>query len=114
MMTNDEKQRFDDYADGVKTEMTLGDVLEAAKSNEWWREIIGEVDRRWMLRQANVPTRHKVETVHALFESSFIGPERLAGASGDPIFQEARSLIQNLSVDEKYPERLYNLYEKQK
>jgi hypothetical protein len=108
------KQKTMIHENANETDITLGEILEAAKTNPWWQEVIDEVDRMWMLRRASVPLLQKVEVVHALFESSCIETQKLRIASADSVFQEARSIIRSLSPGEKYPERIYELFKAQK
>jgi hypothetical protein len=92
---------------------TFGDAEEEAKTNPWWEEVVEECHRKLRLRKINefVPDVHKVVVVEAMLEQLNISDEKLGVASGNPVFEEAKSIFQNLNRGDAFPDRIYELAE---
>jgi hypothetical protein len=90
---------------------TNDEILDQLENDPWWKEISDEMDRVYMLQQLNIPAKHKHETVEAMFEYLNISDEDLARAESDPVYQEAKRIIDGLQTGETFPERLFDLYE---
>ncbi len=76
-------------------------------------EISAEMDRVYMLHQLNVAIEDKVLAVEAMMEFLEITEENLKAASGDSVFNEAKSILNLLKDGDTFPKRLYELYETQ-
>ena len=91
--------------------LTNDEILDKLENDPWWKEISDEMDRVYMLQQLNIPDKHKHETVEAMFEYLNISEADLVQAESDPVYQEAKKIIDGLEPGETFPERLVDLYE---
>lgn len=91
--------------------LTSDEILDKLENDPWWKEISDEMDRVYMLQQLDIPDKHKHETVEALFEYVSISDADLVRAESDPVYREAKRIIDGLRTGETFPERLFDLYE---
>ena len=85
-------------------------------SNPWWKEISEELDRVHRVSQLPefLTPRHKHGAVEALFEHTEITDEKLQIAKGDPVFEEAKQIIEGLKQGDEFPPRLSELFKSRK
>lgn len=88
------------------------EIEQLMKTNPWWKEISDELDRVFMLQRLKgvVSDEQKSEVVEAMFEYLFISEEELASAQSDPVFAEAKTIIEALNAGDAFPDRLVELY----
>lgn len=92
------------------------EIEDLFETNPWWKEISDELDRVFRIHQLKgvVPDDHKVEVVNAFLEHTFITGDKLRSASSDPVFVEARTILQGLAAGDPFPEQLTELYKAKK
>src|SRR4051812_42621789 len=91
------------------------EIMDLLENDPWWKEISGEMDRVWMVHRLKevVPARHMAETVNTMLEYTLVSKEKLKQAEADPVYVEALSIISGLNPEDKFPDRLIELYEAQ-
>lgn len=89
---------------------------ELFQTNPWWKGVSDECDRVYRVQQLPkfITPRHKHGVIEALFEHLEISEEKLQIAKGDPVFEEARAIIQNLKAGDPFPPRLSELFQSRK
>jgi hypothetical protein len=87
------------------------EIEQLMKTDPWWKEISDELDRVYMLHRLNeiVSDEQKSEVIQALFEYLLISEDDLTTAQSDPVFIEARTIIEGLNSGDTFPDRLVDL-----
>jgi hypothetical protein len=95
--------------------LSTEEIMNLLENDPWWKEISDEMDRVGMVHRLNgvVPDRHKAETVQTMLEYTFITTDKLNQASTDPVYVEALTIISGLNLGDKFPDRLFELFESQ-
>jgi hypothetical protein len=95
--------------------LSTEEIMNLLENDPWWKEISDEMDRVGMVHRLKgvVPDRHKAETVQTMLEYTFITIDKLNQASTDPVYVEALTIISGLNPGDKFPDRLFELFESQ-
>lgn len=96
-----------------ETKPSPEEIQKMLETDPWWKEMSEEMDRVYSVHQLKgiVPDSHKHQVVEAMFENLFISAKDLAAAEGDPIFQEARQIVEGLNAGDAFPGRLFELHD---
>ena len=88
------------------------EIEQLMKTNPWWKEISDEFDRVHMLHSLKgvVSDEQKNEVTHAMFEYLLISEADLSSAKSDPVYNEAKTIIEALNAEDTFPDRLVELY----
>lgn len=97
----------------TQKKLSHDEIEKLLETDPWWKEISKEMDRVHSVRQLEgiVSDEQKSEVVEAMFEHLLISEEGLAQAQTDPVFQEAKGIIDCLQSGDTFPDKLIELYE---
>jgi hypothetical protein len=88
------------------------EIARLMKTDPWWKEISDELDRVYRLHQLNeiVSDDDKNEVTQAMFEYLLITEQDLTTAQSDPVFAQAKSIIEGLNPGDTFPDDLVDLF----